>query len=65
MLELKQGFREILYRAVCMSLFERHKLLFAFFMALRIYEHGPQSDASFAEKLKELDKYERIGKESF
>lgn len=54
--ELKQTFREILYRAVCMSLFERHKLLFAFFMALKIYEHGFQSDATFAEKLKELDK---------
>ena len=55
-LELKQTFREILYRAVCMSLFERHKLLFAFFMALKIYEHGFQGDASFAERLKELDK---------
>ena len=54
--ELKQTFREILYRAVCMSLFERHKLLFAFFMALKIYEHGFQGDASFAEGLKELDK---------
>lgn len=55
---LKTDFREILYRSVTMSLFERHKLLFAFFMAIRIYQQGEDSVESFAQKLKELD---RIG----
>jgi len=41
-----------------MSLFEKHKLLFAFFMAIRIYQQGEDSVESFANKLKELD---RIG----
>ena len=35
---LKNQFREILYRNVCMSLFEHHKLLFAFFISLKVYE---------------------------
>ena len=35
---LKDQFREILYRNVCMSLFERHKLLFAFFISLKVFE---------------------------
>ena len=35
---LKDQFREILYRNVCMSLFEHHKLLFAFFISLKVYE---------------------------
>jgi hypothetical protein len=34
---LKTDFREILFQTVSMSLFEKHKLLFAFFMAIRIY----------------------------
>ena len=38
-----------------MSLFETHKLLFAFFMSLKIFETGESSD-SFGEKLKALDK---------
>jgi hypothetical protein len=40
-----------------MSLFEKHKLLFSFFMAIRIYETG-QDTSDFDAKLKELD---RIG----
>ena len=51
----KKDFREILYKNVCMSLFETHKLLFAFYMSLKIFEQG-ESNESFAEKLKALDK---------
>ena len=36
--EITQEFRLILYKDVCMSLFERHKLLFAFFIALKVFE---------------------------
>jgi hypothetical protein len=36
---LKTQFREILYRNVCMSLFEQHKLLFAFYISLKVYEN--------------------------
>jgi len=49
---LKDSFREILYRNVCMSLFERHKLLFAFFISLKVYER----DQSFQEGLERLKK---------
>ena len=35
---LKNKFREILYRNVCISLFERHKLLFSFFISLKVHE---------------------------
>ena len=49
---LKTQFREILYRNVCMSLFERHKLLFAFFISLKVYE----KDKSFQEGLDRLKK---------
>lgn len=48
---LQNKFREILYRNVCMSLFERHKLLFAFFISLKVYE----PDKSFEAALKQLD----------
>ena len=47
---LKDQFREILYRNVCMSLFEHHKLLFAFFISLKVYE----KDKSFQEGLDRL-----------
>ena len=47
---LKDQFREILYRNVCMSLFEHHKLLFAFFISLKVYE----KDKSFQEGLERL-----------
>ena len=36
--EITNEFRQILYRDVCMSLFEKHKLLFAFFIALKVFE---------------------------
>ena len=49
---LKDQFREILYRNVCMSLFERHKLLFAFFISLKVFER----DQSFQEGLERLQK---------
>ena len=45
-----------------MSLFEHHKLLFAFFLSLKIFEtNSDSSDESFADKLKQLDK---LGDES-
>jgi hypothetical protein len=45
-----------------MSLFEHHKLLFAFFLSLKIFETSfDSSDESFADKLKQLDK---LGDES-
>ena len=47
---LKKKFREIFYRNVCMSLFERHKLLFAFFISIRVQE----PDKEFREGLKKL-----------
>ena len=51
-LVLKNQFREILYRNVCMSLFEHHKLLFAFFLSLKVFE----KDKSFQEGLALLQK---------
>jgi hypothetical protein len=54
--QLKTKFREVLYKNVCMSLFETHKLLFAFFMTLKIFETGELSEHSFGEKLKALDR---------
>lgn len=51
-LMLKNQFREILYRNVCMSLFENHKLLFAFFICLKVFE----KDQSFQEGLLRLQK---------
>jgi len=47
---LRDKFREILYRNVCMSLFERHKLLFAFFISLKVFER----DRSFQAGLDRL-----------
>ena len=43
-IDLKNDFREILYRNVCMSLFEHHKLLFAFFIAIKINENDEHGD---------------------
>jgi len=48
---LKSAFRIVLYKNVCMSLFERHKILFAFYMAVKIYLPD-EGSMSFAEKLK-------------
>lgn len=53
---LKTEFREVLFKNVCMSLFEHHKLLFAFFMTLKIFEQGESEPQSFAERLKQLDR---------
>jgi hypothetical protein len=39
-----------------MSLFESHKLLFAFFIALKVFEQGSSHEGSFGEKLKQLDR---------
>jgi len=46
--QLKMMFREVLYKHVCMSLFEHHKLLFAFFMAIRVHESNPIEEQTFA-----------------
>lgn len=56
---LKSAFRTVLYRNVCMSLFERHKILFAFYMAVKI-NLPDEGNMSFAEKLKQLDKIDNI-----
>ena len=48
--ELTMKFREILYRNVCMSLFETHKLLFAFFISLKVLE----KDKTFEQGLSRL-----------
>jgi len=58
---LKNQFREILYRSVCMSLFERHKLLFAFFVSLKVYE----PDKSFEAALQRLNKKPAKGTEKY
>ena len=50
--EITNEFRQILYRDVCMSLFEKHKLLFAFFIALKVFE----KDKSFEQGLNRLSK---------
>jgi len=56
---LKNSFRTVLYKNVCMSLFERHKVLFAFYMAVKIYLPD-EGNMSFAEKLKQLDKIDNM-----
>jgi len=43
--EIKLEFRQLLYRNVCMSLFESHKLLFAFFIALKVFEKDQTFEA--------------------
>jgi hypothetical protein len=50
--EITNEFRKLLYRSVCMSLFEKHKLLFAFFIALKVFE----KDKSFEQGLIRLNK---------
>jgi len=35
---LKKKFRELLYQRVQLSLFEQHKLLFAFYIAIKLNE---------------------------
>ena len=62
--QLKIEFREILFRNVCMSLFENHKLLFAFFIALKVFESGETLDGSFGEKLKQLERMGQLDETS-
>ena len=50
--DITNEFRKILYKDVCMSLFEKHKLLFAFFIALKVFE----KDKSFEQGLNRLSK---------
>lgn len=57
--QLKQDFRKVLFSKVCRSLFEQHKLMFAFSMAIKLNtDDGSQSggqDDNFNRKLKELE----------
>lgn len=52
--QLKNDFRKVLYSNVCRSLFEQHKLMFAFTMAIKLYQTENEEE-SFGNKLKELD----------
>ena len=51
-LSINKVFRLRLFQSVCMSLFENHKLLFAFFICLKVFE----KDKSFQEGLMRLQK---------
>lgn len=44
----------VLYKNVCRSLFEHHKLMFAFLMAIKIFEEDSNL-IDFANKLHELE----------
>lgn len=54
--QLKEDFRKVIYSNVCRSLFEQHKLMFAFSLAIKISVQGNSEDSeSFNKKLKELE----------
>lgn len=52
--QLKNDFRKVLYSNICRSIFEQHKLMFAFSMAIKLYEET-SSKNNFDKKLQELD----------
>ena len=56
--QLKQDFRTVLYANICRSLFEQHKLMFAFSMAVKLNMEGEnqaEEVENFNKKLQELD----------
>lgn len=58
--QLKSDFLKTLYSNVCRSLFEKHKLLFAFSMAIKVHlddghSSGDEKRDLFNKKLKELE----------
>lgn len=46
-----------------MSLFEPHKLLFAFYISIKLNEPSPPTDSDFSAKLKQLDIVMQKGKQ--
>lgn len=58
--QLQQDFRKVLYSNVCRSLFEQHKLMFAFSLAIKISDQGSTEDSeNFSKKLKELENFQK------
>jgi dynein heavy chain len=58
--QLKSEFLKVLYSNVCRSLFEKHKLMFAFNMAIKVHlddghSSGDEKRDLFNKKLKELE----------
>ena len=53
---LQKKLKECLFRQVQQSLFEHHKLLFAFFIAIKLNEPQQTSNDDFNARLKALDK---------
>lgn len=58
--QLKSDFLKVLYSNVCRSLFEKHKLMFAFNMAIKLHlddghSSGDEKRDNFNKKLKELE----------
>jgi len=58
--QLKADFLKILYSNICRSLFEKHKLMFAFNMAIKLHlddghSSGDEKRDMFNKKLKELE----------
>jgi len=58
--QLKSDFLKILYSNICRSLFEKHKLMFAFNMAIKLHlddghSSGDEKRDMFNKKLKELE----------
>ncbi len=58
--QLKSDFLKVLYSNVCRSLFEKHKLMFAFNMAIKVHlddghSSGDEKRDLFNKKLKELE----------
>jgi dynein heavy chain, axonemal len=58
--QLKTDFLKVLYSNICRSLFERHKLMFAFNMAIKVHlddghSSGDEKRDFFNKKLKELE----------
>ena len=57
--QLKSDFLRVLYTNICRSLFEKHKLMFAFNMAIKVHiddgATGDEKKDMFNKKLKELE----------
>mmetsp|Transcript_10117 Transcript_10117/g.7585 ORF Transcript_10117/g.7585 Transcript_10117/m.7585 type:complete len:86 (+) Transcript_10117:563-820(+) len=53
--QLKEDFLTVLYENICRSIFEKHKLMFAFQMAIRLNLDTGEDLEPFQKGLKELD----------
>lgn len=61
--QLKQDFLKVLYSNVCRSIFEHHKLMFAFNMAIKLNEEdesGHGASVSEGLKIKEVELLQAI-----